>query len=256
LDIVALALFCASEIPSPASHTTDSSCPYFSLLRSFWLAIHLYEMKLTRQWLVPCILALTSVTYSHHIGNSPSNTESFEQPLGLLTTSTDTSPLLALHRALVEVESITGNEYAVGEYLEAYLQSQNFTVERQNVDPLHMSGVASETGSLKKKQRFNLLAYPGSRRQTPLLLSTHIDTVPPYIPYTIDSSDEIWGRGTVDAKACVATQIHAALELLAAGEIRAEHVSFLFVVGEVCNFPSLFLLLCIGECVSALEQQC
>jgi len=211
-------------------------------------------MKLSRQWLVHCILALTSVTYARHIGNSPSHTESFEQPLGLLTTLTDTSPLLALHRALVEVESTSGNEYAVGEYLEAYLQSQNFTVERQNVDPLHMSGAASETGTLKKKQRFNLLAYPGSRRQTPLLLSTHIDTVPPYIPYETDSSDEIWGRGTVDAKACVATQIQAALELLAAGEIRAEDFSFLFVVGEVNNPPSLFFPLCTSECVSRSRQ--
>ncbi len=65
-----------------------------------------------------------------------------------------------------------------------------------------------------------------------MLLSSHIDTVPPYIPYKIREHNQIWGRGSVDAKACVATQITAVEELLASGDVGEGDVSLLFVVGE------------------------
>ena len=129
-------------------------------------------------------------------------------------------PLLALHRSLVEFESITGNEHDVGEYLHGYLVKHNYTVERQYV------------GTDSEKPRFNLLAYPGQERQTRVLLSSHIDTVPPFWPYEIRNHDEIWGRGSVDAKACVTTQIMALEELRASGEVQAADVGLLFVVGE------------------------
>ena len=132
-------------------------------------------------------------------------------------------PLLSLHRKLVEIESITGNEHEVGKYLHSYLSKHNFTVEEQEVEP-------SSTTS-KKKSRFNLLAYPGTKRNTRVLVSSHIDTVPPFWPYEF-RRDEIWGRGSVDAKACVATQITAVEQLLASDEISAGDVSLLFVVGE------------------------
>lgn len=60
----------------------------------------------------------------------------------------------------------------------------------------------------------------------------HIDTVPPYYGYEVRNRDEIWGRGSVDAKACVATQIQATQELLASREIYPNDISLLFVVGE------------------------
>ena len=69
--------------------------------------------------------------------------------------------LLSLHRSLVEVESISGNEEDVGQWLAAYLRERNFTVELQEVD----------------KHRYNLLAYPGAERKTKILVSSHIDTV-------------------------------------------------------------------------------
>ena len=136
--------------------------------------------------------------------------------------------LLSLHKSLVEIESITGNEHNVGIYLHDYLVRNNYTVERQHV------GTESDDLSLmsKKKPRFNLLAYLGGKRDTRILLSSHIDTVPPFWPYETRSHDEIWGRGSVDAKACVATQIMAVQELRAAREIREADVAFLFVVGE------------------------
>ena len=134
-------------------------------------------------------------------------------------------PLITLHRALVEIESISGNEYKVGEYLHAYLIAHNFTVERQYVAPLASNAQSS---------RFNLLAYPrgNDRHSARVLLSSHIDTVPPYWPYENRNHDQIWGRGSVDAKGCVATQVAAVQELLAAGEVSENDVAFLFVVGE------------------------
>lgn len=69
--------------------------------------------------------------------------------------------LLALHKSLVEIESITGNERAVGEWLASYLESHRWTVELQEV----------------AKDRYNVIAYPGEERETKILVSSHIDTV-------------------------------------------------------------------------------
>ena len=60
----------------------------------------------------------------------------------------------------------------------------------------------------------------------------HIDTVPPYYGYEIHKHHQIWGRGSVDDKACVATQFQATQDLLASQEISPNDVSLLFVVGE------------------------
>lgn len=80
-------------------------------------------------------------------------------------------------------------------------------------------------------ERFNILAYPGKDRKTKTLVSSHIDTVPPFWPWE-KRGDEIWGRGSVDAKASVATQIKAVEELIDAKEIGEGDVALLFVVGE------------------------
>src|SRR4051794_22338191 len=85
-----------------------------------------------------------------------------------------------LTRALIDIESITLNEERVGNYLYDYLAplAAKFggEVERIEVEP----------------RRFNVFAKWGD----PLLvtLSTHIDTVPPFIPSREDN-DSIWGRG-------------------------------------------------------------
>ncbi|TVY28049.1 putative carboxypeptidase [Lachnellula hyalina] len=135
--------------------------------------------------------------------------------------STSTSPLLKLHKGLVEHESITGNEHNVAKYLISYLKDQNFTVESQDVGPWK--------GSTNPRE--NVFAYIGKQRKTRVLVSSHIDTVPPFWPYE-RRGDEIWGRGTVDAKGSVASQIIAVEELLAAGTLEEGDVALLFVVGE------------------------
>lgn len=121
--------------------------------------------------------------------------------------------LLHLHRKLVEIESITGNEGEVGRWLASYLHDNNFTVEVQEVSP----------------NRSNILAY-GSKRATTILVSSHIDTVPPYWPYYYnETTDVIGGRGSVDAKGSVAAQIMAVQGLR---EHLQDDLSLLFVVGE------------------------
>jgi hypothetical protein len=98
---------------------------------------------------------------------------SFSQQLPLIgpvepkLSSAEKSELLVLHKTLVQIESITGNEKKVGNWLSQYLQEQGLTVEKQNVAP----------------NRFNVLAYPGNSRQTTLLISSHIDTVRRYLSY-------------------------------------------------------------------------
>jgi acetylornithine deacetylase len=131
------------------------------------------------------------------------------------------TPLLDLHKALIEIESITGNEQEVGKYLISYLENQNYTVETQDVEALASA----------KAPRQNVLAYKGAQRKTKTLVTSHIDVVPPYWPYKREG-DKIWGRGSVDAKGCVATQITAFDELYAAGKISDGDVALLFVVGE------------------------
>lgn len=157
------------------------------------------------------------------------------------------SPLLSLHRALVEVESISGNELAAGKLLVSTLEAHNFTVITQQVEDVNN----------KTAKRWNIYAEPdtskypfsqyakvhGSSSGTPrVLLSSHIDTVPPYIPYSLyrpkhsskDSDILIYGRGTVDDKACVAAQFLATLELLAdsSEDFDPSSIALLFVVGE------------------------
>ncbi|KAJ4344547.1 uncharacterized protein N0V89_012291 [Didymosphaeria variabile] len=129
-----------------------------------------------------------------------------------LPESTSTE-LLYLHRKLVETESITSNEHDVGQWLASYLRDKNFTVETQEVS----------------ENRYNILAY-GSKRHTTILVSSHIDTVPPFWPYYHNkTTDIIGGRGSVDAKGSVAAQIIAVQALR---EHLRDDLSLLFVVGE------------------------
>ncbi len=123
-----------------------------------------------------------------------------------------------LTRSLVDIESNTYNEGAVGAWLEAFLQGLGYTVERMNVPP--------PADSRYQGERFNLYASMDSE-QPELVFSTHMDTVPPYIPSSEDD-EYIYGRGSCDAKGIIAAQIAAAIRLRDSGV----HVGLLFVVGE------------------------
>ncbi|KAI4192175.1 MAG: hypothetical protein LQ350_008693 [Teloschistes chrysophthalmus] len=137
-------------------------------------------------------------------------------------------PLFSLHRKLVEIPSISGNEHDVGEFLASYLEAHQFTVEKQRVAPFGRE-------SSSQKPRHNLLAYPSGSppNASRVLLTSHLDVVPPYIPYTYNSSShQIAGRGVIDDKACVAAQVTAAISLLYSNAISPSSLALLFVVGE------------------------
>jgi acetylornithine deacetylase len=145
--------------------------------------------------------------------------------------------LLKLHKELVEIESITYNEYHIGQYLVNYLSARNFTVETQQVlapVPVHDGGFRENSQS---HPRFNVFAYKGQKRNTRILITSHMDTVAPYIPYSRPSKNDICGRGTTDAKGCIASQIMAVEELFASEREQASEgdIGLLFVVGEEVN---------------------
>ena len=121
--------------------------------------------------------------------------------------------LFKLTRTLIDIDSVTPNECAVGTYLFEYLSDlasrYGGEVERMEVAP----------------QRFNVYASWGDPIVT---LSTHIDTVPPFVASREDS-EYIWGRGACDAKGIVAAMITGAVRLLENG---VRNFALLFVVGE------------------------
>lgn len=140
------------------------------------------------------------------------------------------SPLLALHRDLVEIESISDDEGEVGEWLAEYLEEYDFTVDLIAVPVPGNSSV----------ERWNLYATQDPSISPRVILTTHLDVVAPHISYsavysnTSDSRDDILlqGRGSVDAKSNIAAQTIAAIELLESGEVSAGEIALLFVVGE------------------------
>ncbi|KAI0178462.1 hypothetical protein BJ166DRAFT_458467 [Pestalotiopsis sp. NC0098] len=142
---------------------------------------------------------------------------SSQQPLSLPPNraQTESFALLDLHKSLVEISSISGSERNVSDFLGGYLRDRGFTVEAQNV-----------TGD-----RRNIFAYTGSLRETRVLVTSHIDTVPPFWPYE-RKGDEIWGRGSVDAKGSVTAQVIAVESLVREAKISDGDVALLFVVGE------------------------
>lgn len=125
--------------------------------------------------------------------------------------------LLELHRNLVEISSISNSETEVGKWLGKYLKNAGFTVELQKVNEV--------------AERYNVYAYLGHERDTKVVVTSHIDTVPPYLPYFVNGT-QIHGRGTCDAKGSVATQVIAVLEMVHQGLLQEGQVSLLFVVGE------------------------
>lgn len=122
-------------------------------------------------------------------------------------------------RELCEIESTTYNEGRVGDFLADYLAARGWAVEKTAVPQPAES--AAGVGP-----RWNV--YAGVEGQTPdVVFSTHMDTVPPYIPFSEDA-DFMYGRGVSDAKGIIAAQVAAAESLRATGF----RVGLLFVSGE------------------------
>src|SRR6202047_4946091 len=121
---------------------------------------------------------------------------------------------VALTRQLVDIESITGNEGPVGDFLYAELVRRGFQVEKIPVE----------------EGRCNIFAVSPQHPPPEIVFSTHMDTVPPFIPSSEDAA-RVYGRGSCDAKGIIATQVEAAERL----RLEGLHVGLLFVVGEERN---------------------
>lgn len=128
--------------------------------------------------------------------------------------------VVELTRTLVAIPSITNDEGEVSAFVAAGLEAQGWHVVLQEVPP--------EGGHTPKKPRLNVLALPAPGVTPEVVLTTHLDTVPPFIPPTEDEV-YLYGRGTCDAKGIFAAMWVAAERLRAAGEAR---IALLGVVGE------------------------
>lgn len=125
---------------------------------------------------------------------------------------------IRLTRELVDIESVTYHEGAVGDFLARFLGGRGWEVEKTPVPP--------PTDSTELGPRWNI--YAGIAATTPdVVFSTHMDTVPPYIPFGEDG-EYIYGRGVCDAKGIIAAQVAAAEALHADGY----RTGLLFVSGE------------------------
>jgi acetylornithine deacetylase len=122
----------------------------------------------------------------------------------------DLVDVVALTRALSDVDSTTGRETEAGELLAAILREKGYQVEEQPIGD----------------GRFNVFATLGE--PTPVVFSTHYDCVPPFFPTRVENG-MLFGRGVCDAKGILAAQVAATERLRQAGERR---VGLLYVVGE------------------------
>ena len=131
-------------------------------------------------------------------------------PLTLLCTALPVEIERAMHifeltRALIDIPSVTPEEEQVGRCLCTTISHAS----RPRI-PAMSRNIEVEP------RRFNVFARFGDPVVT---LSTHMDTVPPFIPSREDD-EFIWGRGACDTKGIIAAMINAAEALLEGGVAR------------------------------------
>ena len=127
---------------------------------------------------------------------------------------------VTLTRQLVDIESITGNEGAVGNYLYGELVRLGYQARKMPVEG----------------DRFNLYAISPGQANVEVVFSTHLDTVPPFIPSSEDA-ERIYGRGACDAKGIIAAQI-AASERLRQQGIGCRWQGIQCRSGACCQWPA------------------
>ena len=117
--------------------------------------------------------------------------------------------VVELAARMMEIDSTSGHETELVDWLGNYLAGADWNVRRIPVSP----------------GRDDLLVTFGESPR--VTFSTHLDTVPPFIPPRL-TSDRLHGRGACDAKGIAAAMIAAAQRL------RGDRVpvALLFVVGE------------------------
>jgi acetylornithine deacetylase len=119
------------------------------------------------------------------------------------------SDVVTLAAELVAIPSPTQGEGRAVEFVSRWLVARGWSITVQEVSA----------------GRGNVWA---TRRGGGVALSTHLDTVPPYVPPRLQG-DRLYGRGACDAKGIAAAMMVAGERLVEAGE---ERVDLLFLVGE------------------------
>jgi acetylornithine deacetylase len=117
--------------------------------------------------------------------------------------------VVSLAAELLSIQSTTGSEGTAVDFVSRWLVGRGWNVTLQEVS----------------RGRANIWA---SRSGGGVTFSTHLDTVPPYVPPRLEGA-KLYGRGASDAKGIAAAMLVAADRLVSAGEKRVE---ILFVVGE------------------------
>src|SRR3954471_20594353 len=117
--------------------------------------------------------------------------------------------VVSLAAELLAIQSTTGSEAAVVDFVSRWLIARGWNVTLQEVSRGRSNVWASHSGG-------------------GVTLSTHLDTVPPYIGPSLKKS-KLYGRGACDAKGIAAAMMCAAERLVESGERR---VDLLLVVGE------------------------
>ena len=120
--------------------------------------------------------------------------------------------VVALAAELLAIQSTSGAEGNAVDFVSRWLIARGWNVEMQEV----------------ARGRANVWATRGGGGVT---LSTHLDTVPPYVAPRLEGG-RLYGRGACDANGIAAAMMVAAQELAAAGEQR---VDLLLLVGEEKN---------------------
>ena len=115
---------------------------------------------------------------------------------------------------LISIPSISGDEKAVAEFIAEYLNDMGVEVELQDA----------------AEGRPNVYARRG---EPDVVLSTHTDTVPPYVEFREDD-EFIYGRGACDTKGIIAAMLKASEALI---EANVTDFGLLFVVGEEAGSP-------------------
>ncbi|HMI57359.1 MAG TPA: M20/M25/M40 family metallo-hydrolase [Gemmatimonadaceae bacterium] len=120
-----------------------------------------------------------------------------------------TNDVLRLTAELMAIDSTSDQEGELMAHVSLMLESRGWRVTRIPVTPGRMNVFATCVNA------------------PVVTLSTHLDTVPPYIPPRLEG-DTLWGRGSCDAKGIAAAMILAAEQL----RERERPIALLFVVGE------------------------
>jgi len=119
--------------------------------------------------------------------------------------------VVSLAAELLALQSTTGSEGSAVDFVSRWLVARGWNVSLQEVSRGRSNVWASRSGG-------------GSG----VTFSTHLDTVPPYVPPRLEGT-RLFGRGASDAKGIAAAMMVAADRLVTGGEKR---IDVLLLVGE------------------------